>query len=71
MNKEKNDRILRYLELIKNANNESVKRELLKDLLLRLFDHDEVASRIIDKMSLGSEKIVFLKLLYTLITNST
>jgi len=55
---EKNNQILRYLETIKNANNESVKRELLKSLLLRLFDHDKGASQVIDKMSLGSEKIV-------------
>jgi len=55
---EKNNQILRYLKTIKNANNESVKRELLKSLLLRLFDHDGEASQVIDKMSLGPEKIV-------------
>lgn len=58
MQSEKITNFKRYLDNIKYANNESVKRELLKDLLLRLFDHDERASQVIDKMSLGSEKLV-------------
>lgn len=51
--------LTKYLENIKNANSELAKKELFKDLLVRLFDQDEYVSSVINKMSLGAEKTIF------------
>jgi type I restriction-modification system DNA methylase subunit len=51
--------VLEYLSNVLQANTEQAKKELLKDLLLRLFDDDPNARTIINKMSLGSEHAIF------------
>jgi type I restriction-modification system DNA methylase subunit len=48
-----------YLTNVLQANTELAKKELLKDLLLRLFDSDPSAGSIINKMSLGAENVIF------------
>lgn len=46
-----------YLRNVRQANNESAKKELLKTLLVRLFDKDPKARKTIDTMSLGAERV--------------
>lgn len=50
--------INKYLAQIKQVNVETAKKELLKDLLYRLFGKDHDASEVITKMSLGAEHSV-------------
>jgi hypothetical protein len=56
--KDKVNTILEYLPNVLRANTERAKKELLKDLLLRLFDSDPIAKTIINKMSLGAEHAI-------------
>ncbi len=51
--------IEQYFSNVVTANSELAKKELLKTLLVRLFDTDAEARNIIDKMDLGSEKTIF------------
>ncbi|MBI5403449.1 MAG: N-6 DNA methylase [Ignavibacteriae bacterium] len=55
----KNSLIKEYHSNVKKANTELAKKELLKDLLNRIFDKDVDARKIINKMSLGAEKTIF------------
>lgn len=57
--KTKIETLSKYYNDIQKANTELSKKELLKNLLVRLFDTDARASKVIDKMSLGSEKTIF------------
>ncbi|MCP5494829.1 MAG: SAM-dependent DNA methyltransferase [Leptospiraceae bacterium] len=57
--KSKLEELQKYFYNIQRANTELAKKELLKNLLVRLFDADKKASKIIDQMSLGSEKTIF------------
>jgi hypothetical protein len=56
--KDRLEHIQTYLHNVKQANNESAKKELLKTLLVRLFDEDEEAQGVINAMSLGAERVV-------------
>ncbi len=50
--------ITEYCHNLKAANSEAVRKELFKDLLIRLFDFDPELRDIINRMSLGAEKTI-------------
>ena len=54
----KNNLILEYLTKVKNANKEAPKKEAFKDLLNRLYSSEDELLKLIDKITLGSEKAV-------------
>ncbi len=54
----KNKLILEYFHKVKNANKEATKKEAFKDLLNRLYSTDKELLKVIDKITLGSEKKV-------------
>lgn len=54
----KNKIILDYYRKVKNANKESPKKEAFKDLLNRLYSEDKTILKVVDKITLGSEKAI-------------
>lgn len=52
------ERIEQFRSTIERANNETVRKELLKDLLIDLFGNDDKARATINQMTLGAEKAV-------------
>jgi len=56
---EKETHILEYLQKIRSASKELTKKEAFKDLLNRLYGHNEQIKKIIDRMTLGAETTVF------------
>jgi hypothetical protein len=50
--------IKEYFHKVKQANKEHTKKEAFKDLLNRLYNDDKDILRLVDKISLGSEKTV-------------
>ena len=58
MSKQRIDLINTYRLKVKAANKELTKKELLKDLLNRLYSGEKEIERIIDKISSGSESTV-------------
>lgn len=50
--------ILEYFHKVKQANKELTKKEAFKDLLNRLYSADKDILKLIDKISLGSEKTI-------------
>lgn len=56
--KEKLTHIKGYLQKIKSSNKELTKKEAFKDLLNRLYSDDEEIKKLIDKITLGSEKTI-------------
>jgi hypothetical protein len=55
---QKTQHILDFLGKIKTANNETVRRDLFSNLLLRLFDEDERARTLLDSKALGAETAI-------------
>ncbi|RKZ38303.1 MAG: hypothetical protein DRQ49_14645 [Gammaproteobacteria bacterium] len=55
----KSNTVQTYFQAISQANTEAAKKELFQTLLTRLFDHDAVATTIIDNLNLGTEKTIF------------
>jgi hypothetical protein len=51
--------IKKYIVDVKAANNEEAKKQRLVSLLNRLFSGNAAASEIIDKFTIGAEKVVF------------
>lgn len=51
--------ILNYFKTIKAAANELSKKEAFKDLLNRIYANEEAYTKLIDRMTLGSEKSIF------------
>ena len=54
----KNKLILEYFHQVKNANKEATKKEAFKDLLNRLYSNEKEILKVIDKITLGSEKAI-------------
>ncbi|MBL1214687.1 MAG: N-6 DNA methylase [Ignavibacteriae bacterium] len=54
----KNKLILEYFNKVKSANKEATKKEAFKDLLNRLYSNEKELLKVIDKITLGSEKAV-------------
>ncbi len=54
----KNKLILEYFNKVKSANKEATKKEAFKDLLNRLYSNEKELVKVIDKITLGSEKAV-------------
>ncbi|MBL1214673.1 MAG: hypothetical protein HND52_15060 [Ignavibacteriae bacterium] len=54
----KNKLILEYFNKVKSANKEATKKEAFKDLLNRLYSNETELLKVIDKITLGSEKAV-------------
>lgn len=50
--------IAEYHDNLKYANSEAARKELFKDLLVRLFDEDDSVRETIHQMSLGAEKVI-------------
>ncbi|NJL59855.1 MAG: restriction endonuclease, partial [Desulfobacteraceae bacterium] len=50
--------IAEYFHNLKNAHSEAARKELFKDLLIRLFDSDPALKDVINRMSLGAEKTI-------------
>ena len=55
---DKKELILEYYNKVKNSNKELTKKEAFKDLLNRLYAEDTEIKKIIDKITLGSEKTI-------------
>ena len=53
------EKIIReYHNNLNIANSEAARKELFKDLLVRLFNEDASVQEMINQMSLGAEKII-------------
>ena len=55
---DKKELIKEYLQKVKNANKEATKKEVFKDLLNRLYSQNDEILRLIDKITLGSERTI-------------
>lgn len=55
----KETHIQNYFKTVKAASNELSKKEAFKDLLNRIYANEESYTKLIDRMTLGSEKAIF------------
>ena len=55
---DRNETILKYLQIIKTANKETIKKEAFKDLLNRLYAGNEQVIQLIDKITTGAEHTI-------------